>query len=751
MARFFLLLAVASFSATLLHAQSGDPSELFLNAYMAVQQGEKLEADGKYKPALSKYRYAGSLLDQVHDKFPTWQPLIVEYRKKRTSESIEKLDRKMALEAPATGQAPTGIADVEPPLPESGGVEKSNPSLTVTPPGSNDMVDRATQEIRQRIEQLQVDLKEARTQLTSVKQEKEDLASRLDQTVKQLNQSKVGEAELRAKLGQAQDALKNAKSDQNFQGKKALQEQIASLKNALQDARADRDVADEADEEIAQRLTQARKEVASLTQERDEAKASSGEFSAKLAEAQKRATALQEERDAMRGERDKAVADLAEARKANEQVDKLMADNSALTQKLSEAQKTIEAFSEDTPKKDAEIASLKKEVNDAKEELAASAKQNTDFQASMADLQGKLDTTTAELTQLKASGGNAGEKKKLVDENDLLRGIVLRQLRDQARRDQSKKLVLAELAKLEVKSSALLEQIDYLGQPVVKLTEKERALFKQPQIAIAETESTDISIAAPMTSVPTESPAPAAEASATPATELAVNTTPTPAAEPPLPSDAAPTPMPGKLSVPAKGSNNPQVETGFKPKVPEELLPTAREAKENFDRGQYRESEKAYEKMLSKAPNNVYILSNLGVVRFKSGKLKLAEEAFKKSIAIAPDDAFSRSTLGIVYYSQGKYDEAVNELTRALAANPKNPTAHNYLGITASQKGWPEAARKELETAIALDPNYPDANFNLAVVYATQQPPNKDLARKYYKRAVELGAEADPALEQLTK
>ncbi len=79
------------------------------------------------------------------------------------------------------------------------------------------------------------------------------------------------------------------------------------------------------------------------------------------------------------------------------------------------------------------------------------------------------------------------------------------------------------------------------------------------------------------------------------------------------------------------------------------------------------------------------------------------------------------------------------------------PPRTNYLGITASQKGWQEAAQKELETATSLDPNYADANFNLAVVFATQTPPNKENARKYYQRATELGAERDSALEQLIK
>ena len=90
-------------------------------------------------------------------------------------------------------------------------------------------------------------------------------------------------------------------------------------------------------------------------------------------------------------------------------------------------------------------------------------------------------------------------------------------------------------------------------------------------------------------------------------------------------------------------------------------------------------------------------------------------------------------------------------MTEALAIYPKDATAQNYLVITASLKGWQEAAQKELETATALDPTYADALFNLAVVFATQQPPNKENARKCYKRATELGAEPDSALEQMIK
>jgi len=44
-----------------------------------------------------------------------------------------------------------------------------------------------------------------------------------------------------------------------------------------------------------------------------------------------------------------------------------------------------------------------------------------------------------------------------------------------------------------------------------------------------------------------------------------------------------------------------------------------------------------------------------------------------------------------------------------------------------------------------------DAHFNLAVLYATSDPPNWDLAREHYQNALERGIKADAALEKLLK
>lgn len=894
-------------------AGGADPSELFLNAYMSVQQGEKLEREGDLRQALERYRHAGALLDQLHSRFPQWQPLIVDYRKKRTSENIGRLAQRVGTApepaaAPHPGLIPPGGpahagADLDPPLPERDAYP--NPSVSFSPGGGGlgmgyggavaattpaDEVDNYAGQIKRRIEQLQGELRDSRASLNAVRQEKEAMAVRLEGALRQLDRMKMGEAEAKSQLKQVQEAFQNAINDtgRDLESRQVMQSQIEQLQKALAEVRAERDAADEENTEVSRRLARARGNVTALTKERDTAtqkirdievrytkaaklakeleeankqiaalkqdqktsqQASSAvasqlaetqkqmaviakerdvartqvdKLNSELAGAQKQIASVSAERDQIAQQRDQALSDLEKAREAQKKVDRLIADNASLMQKLADAEKTIQQFNVEMPKKDSEIASLRKEMSSVKELLAATQRENAQFQSNMAMLQQQLDTTSSELAEMKVSGASAEEKRKFAEENDLLRGIVLRQLKEQARRDQAKRLVIQELQKLEVQSNVLMQQIDYLSQPVTKLTERERALFKQPQIEIADTPDSAamaISIAAPKPGSPTaavanaaatdttetpgvansnadaEGPIPVEDSGKSNPTPQRVSNPPTaPGSVPPAstamssepltlaPPDLAPpspaaapmeltklTTSPGPASAGASpspavgnpppsagagkpaGSTTPQVETTITPTVPDDLIPQARAAKEAFERGLYREAEKGYEKMLSKAPNNVYILSNLGVVRFRAGKMKLAEEAFKKAIAVAPEDTFSHCTLGIVYYQQGKYDEAITALTKALALNPKYAVAHNYLGITASQKGWQEAALKELETAISLDPNYADACFNIAVIYATQQPPNKELARKHYKRATDLGAEPDAALEQLIK
>src|SRR5438270_442099 len=158
MRRFLLLLtvAIANFSVPVQLARAAeysDPSELFLNAYMAVQAGEKFEHDGSLKQALAKYRYAAAMLDQLSAKFSTWQPVIVDYRKKRTTENIARIQQRVGTDkssggsrASAEEETPLPTRDDE--LPPAGGMPSASAAPTVAAASADNDVEAATTQIR---------------------------------------------------------------------------------------------------------------------------------------------------------------------------------------------------------------------------------------------------------------------------------------------------------------------------------------------------------------------------------------------------------------------------------------------------------------------------------------------------------------------------------------------------------------------------------------------------------------------------
>ncbi len=799
--RTFLLILITSLGTflSISPAETTDPSEFFLGAYMSYQKGEKAENSGDFNNAMAAYKQAQDALDSISRKWPSWSPPIVKHRRDRAVEAITRIQPRIpkiavgSKDDDLTGALPTENLslipeDLQPAQPQP----KEPPTARPVAKGADPI-----REIQDRLESLQNDLEQTRVKLKQVTDEKAELAKRYDSAIKEAQKSTEMTTRLQARADLAEQALMKAESEgaKSAGSATSLRAEVDTIKKQLRNVQIDREAGEELRMQLADRLAAAKKRIDSVSEERDLVAKANAELPGKLAAMQKqidsanvKANRSEETLKKVTVERDDAFLQIARLKEAEKQVEKLLGDNTALMVRLGEAEKSITLFKSDGAKKDEQIASLKKDLNSATKQLADTKKDGVAFQQQMTELQARLDAQSKELLKVKSDAGvNIADRKKLSEENDMLRGIVVREMKEHARRSETKKLVLGELQKLELQSKSLLKQIDYLGQPVVKLTEKESRLFKKPLIEISDAE---ISIAAPKE--PTEGDPvaagpglPPAEASAeleadlgsitepattasTPAAAPAATTeTAAPPAEPAKPDEkmaklettpkaAGNPPVPSNDDLPAKSPGEttpaePTVETGPAPNVPPELLGWAREAKELFERGNYRDAEKVYDRILAKAPNNLYALSNLGVARFRNGKLKLAEESFKKAIAIAPEDGFAHCTLGVIYYSEGKYDEAVNSLTKALAIQPKNAIAHNYLGITASQKGWQEAAVKELEAATALDTNYADAFFNLAVAYATLQPPNKELARKHYKRATQLGAEPDPALEQLIK
>ena len=711
----FLAACLWSQSATPVFAAQ-DPSDIFVQALLASQSGEKLSADGRTREALAKFRFAAGLLDQIKADSPKWQPLVREYRSKKTADYIASLEATTArdqallpgngdLAAPADDSLIPGASSKRPTAPI---IEDSLPDIATGPAGSAEAA-----ELRRQVSEARLEIKRLRAQNVELTQKYEFASSNLRDALKKVDQSRVAVAELRSQLAQTEDRLRTASNAQKKDTASidTLKKSVASLQRQLSERAADADLVEDEADDLSKTVAQSNQRAIDALKTRDLA-------------VQDRDAAVKEKQEALQA-RDTSLADLQKTTLDKTAADQALANNVTLTAKLDDAEKQISELN--LRPQAADVEALKTQIVDIQKQLSAAQDQSQVYVTNIEELKTQLDTSNKALEEASKKGASTDETIQLKGENDLLRGIVLRTIKEQIKRNQAREIVAEELARIEGKSQALLDQVDVLGMATLQLSDDERKLFKEPELAALDTADAGLSVE--MTQTDTDNVRPKLPA-ATDETAKTNNKTQDSSGSTPSPATATATDKPNLT-------------------VPDKYASLVTRAKTFFEQGKMDEAERAYNEILTDDPNNLYALSNLGVVYYKSGKLLQSEKILTKAAAIAPKDFFVNCTLGIVYYRQAKFEKAIESLTQAITIDPTSATAHNYLGIAASQKGWFEAAVKELEKATTLNPKYPDAWFNLAVVYATSEPPSLDKGRECYNKAVELGADPDPSLEKL--
>jgi Tfp pilus assembly protein PilF len=560
---------------------------------------------------------------------------------------------------------------------------------------------------------------------------------------------------------------------------------------------------------------------------------------------------------------------LKSSQTVDQNVGQLMAQNKELTDRLAAAQAEIHSLSGSPGSRASRLVAQLKVVQD---KLAASEAANAGLAETTTTLRSQLDQAQNDLAianqKLASAGPGTPEYLTLKHENEVMRGILVREIQEQARRDGAKRVAQEEFDRLKINSRVLQEQLDILGSPMTPPSnDEERSLLTSlktgnggvmpmadngtsgnalsatatgatvteanvpSSVAPADTnvaanpvppaapESTNAAAAVPPPPVPPATPEPETNAAAaeTPppaatnapaATNVASNPAPpatnaAPASEPDVTvsTNAAPPTPPAMASdtnaapanptvtnaaavTPPESSTNaaastppPAPETNaaastppaasanapaspdqtqadatrysYKPRLPADMREVAQEATDLFKMQRYDEAAAKYQTIIDKYPESLYAWSNLGVVRSQEGKLQEAMKALQQAVKLSPNDAFSYRNLGIVYYQLNQNDAAIDALERSIALDPNNVYSHDYLGCACSQKGWQEVAEKEFQKAIEINDDFPDAHYNLAIVYAMQKPPALELARRNYKRALELGLPKDPRLEKL--
>lgn len=685
------------------------PAELYLQGYMLMREGGEFEQNSKFTGAFQKYAAANEVFDSISRSYPDWNPHMVSYRRKSLRNSIAQVQRRAQSEqgimlenqqnpplprsqsllpaAPRAAGQPLVTQQMSPapslqenhplPLPQhappqnyySSATHQTLPNLQTQPnvvariPGSTPTqtssppvnpgdysINSATNHIENKFRELRLRIDEIGSERDNLSNELRLREARLQNTQAQLYEAQQRELALQDEL--AQNQRQYAGSNQSAP---ANSEKASILEAQLSVAKANLETASRKTAELAASLSQSEKEVA----------------------------LLKEERGLLIAERNQMATIIGKIQTGGSvDVQRMITLNDSLRRQLEIAQTSAGQIADD----DAEVRQLRQQVATISQDLDIARAENTTYRSEIASLTGRLQDVSTQL----ASAAEAGiSDPRAREENQMLRDIILRQLRQQARRQQAKELVMAELAKLENNSTTLLTQIEELTEAEVTLDETELAALGSGPAAPSDPDTPDLH---------------------------------------------------GTL-VSARSTENPANNRA-------NIAAKIKSASDAFKEADFANAEVLYQEIVTLDQKNPYYLCNLGIIKTHLKKYAEAKQCLDQALTFDPFHGQSLLALGTLHFQQLEYDAALTSFNRAVEVNPNSARAHQYLGLIANHKGWRDRAEQEFLRAIEIDPTFAEAHFNLSVLYISGENPSKAKAEKHYTEALSHGAERNPAMEQ---
>jgi tetratricopeptide (TPR) repeat protein len=158
---------------------------------------------------------------------------------------------------------------------------------------------------------------------------------------------------------------------------------------------------------------------------------------------------------------------------------------------------------------------------------------------------------------------------------------------------------------------------------------------------------------------------------------------------------------------------------------------------ENYKKGNLREAESLYRKILNKQPNNPDILHMLGLILCQFANYDLAIPYIRKALQFRPANvAGVYCNLGIALQGKGLLDEAITSYQKAIELNPAFAEAYGNLGIALKEKGQFDEAITHYQKAIKLNPASAKAYYNLGVAFWKKERPEEAITQ--FLKAIEL-------------
>ncbi len=709
------LFAALVLAAPVSHAQSVDASsevaDQYFRGFVLNNEAAALENSGDLTLAQTKFKQAGEIMDSIARNYPTWQPEMRAARQNKIQDALTRLQSR-SLQAQAQAQAvaaaptaaPAQAAAVAPApvmpvaaIPSPGVLAQPAAAIPTTPgslPSLNDLLSQWEQMHKQRV--LELEAKTNQQQIDLGKwQNWYQWASGEITTARQQNDA------LSKKAGALEQNIlamgREVAAGQAAQGQmaKLMEEKMAvdlEMRKNAQRVTAAETAAKEASQKLADASTQmaaAQQERDKLLKERDQIVKDRDGAIAQRDDAVKQRDSAIKERDAAsaRSLGLQAEVDTLKKKTGSAEMKRLIAENERLKKEVAEAQKQVETLKADVGRKDQEIVALRGQLTGLQGQMAELRKESATYQTQVAELTKQLKEVQSGMEDKIAT------TPELTQENEMLRGIIMRQLRTQHRQQAAKDLMIAELQKMESASNDLVKQVEEMKNARMILTPEEEKLFSDPVVR-----------------------------------ELL---------------------GPKGVQATLIANASPDSDKKAAPPAPTSVEKLISQANESYMDKDFESAAKQYQDALRAEPKNVTALIGLGITRQRENKHADAEVSLQKALAYDPTNEPASFALGVTYFKQERWKDAMTYFEKSLAKRPDNASGRHYLGIIATKLNLIERAEREFKTALAIDPAYGEAHFNLAVLYITWDPPQWDKARAEYGEAIKKGVRPDPNLEKL--
>ncbi len=485
---------------------------------------------------------------------------------------------------------------------------------------------------KEKIDDLTAQLEEKNHTIEDLNRQLLESTANVQSELKENDLRKVRDVEQQSQLAQLHQSLEDMQQANSrlSQEKETDQHQIAALQADLDAAHADLEVANEYNDELFTKLDRAGKFIDADEKIREQLLSDRKKLSLRLDETS--STAMKK----VEKERDTAIAKQDELQKQLDESEEAASQNKNLSQKLEAAEKQLAELSKDKEARQKTESGLNDEVAAVNKTLASTRDELKAGQKRIAELEKQLSDTAG------ASASVAGE---MAEENALLKSLVTRQLKEQAKRQQARKLVEEEMEKLQVRSTSLVDKLNAMAGNETPLTPREKKLVEQP--ASASVGHSDFALEV--------------------------------------------------------------VKTMPESDLPPELVERASEANALAQKQQFTEAKDIYAEIAQKAPQSYLAAVNLGIAQRQLGDYPQAIAAFKRALELKHNDSFALTNLGTVQYRNGDLSDAAKVLRQAVAADSDSYLAHYLFGMTLNDQGDREGARREVQKSLYLKADYAPA------------------------------------------